>query len=127
MDKDQGRIPLPDSAQALWRQHKYSVLARNPDLYASIGRQVARTKPSDDFSTLADQLAELLRIRPSDGGIRNALQHMAGYVNTAAEKGSKVNAWPPLKLLQAIQQCTQDGKAPYLFQSTALSELRAWI
>jgi len=127
IDKDQGRIPLPDSAQTLWRQHKYSVLARNPDLYTSIGRQVARTKPSDDFSALADQLTELLRSCPSDGGIRNALQHMWGYVNTEADKGSNVNSWSPLKLLQTIQQRTQDGQEPYLFQSTALSELRAWI
>jgi hypothetical protein len=126
-DKEPGRIPLPDSPQALWRQHKYSVLARNLDLYTSIGRQVARTKPSADISNLADQLTELLRVRPSVGGSRNALQHMWGHVNTAADKGCNVESWSPMKLLQAIQQRTQEGKASYLFQSTALSELRAWI
>ena len=28
--KEAGRIPLPQDAQQLWSQHKYSVLARNP-------------------------------------------------------------------------------------------------
>ena len=38
--REPGRIPLPESAEDVWRQHKYSVLARNPSLYKSIGRQV---------------------------------------------------------------------------------------
>ena len=127
IDKDQGRIPLPDSAQAVWRQHKYSVLARSPGHCTSIGRQVARTKPSSDFSALANQLTVLSRSRPSDGGIRNALQHMWGYVNSEADKGHHVTSWSLLKLLKEIQQRARNGREPYLLQSTALSELGAWI
>lgn len=126
-NKDQGRIPLPDSAQALWRQHKYSVMARNPDLYKTIGRQVALTKPPADCSALADRLTEKLRSRPSEGGIRNALQHMWGHVHREADKGRNVNSWSLMKLLSEIQRRARDDRQPYLLQSTALSELRAWF
>lgn len=125
--KDQGRIPLPDGAQALWSQHKYSVLARNPELYKTIGRQVALKKPLADCSALADRLTEILRFRPSEGGIRNALQHMWGYVKTEADKGLNVYSWSLLKLLKETQRRARDDREPYLLKSTALSELRAWF
>lgn len=125
--KDQGRIPLPDSAQALWRQHKYSVLARNPGLYKAIGQQVAGIQSSADYSALANQLTEILRSQPSEGGIRNALQHMWGYVRGTAGTGPSVTSGSLLKLMKTIQQRAQDTQEPYLHQSTALSELRAWI
>jgi uncharacterized protein YbgA (DUF1722 family) len=111
----------------MWRQHKYSVLARNPGLYNTIGRQVAQTKPTAEYSDLAAQLTSLLRSRPPAGGIRNALQHMWGHVNTDADKGQGAGSWSLQKLLKEIQQRAQDGKELYLFQSTALSELGAWI
>ena len=126
-NKDQGRIPLPDSAQALWRQHKYSVMARNPELYKTIGRQVAGTKPSADYSILAGRLTEILRSRLSEGGIRNALQHMWGHVRGEAGTGRSVTSGSLLKLLKTIQQRAQDVQEPYLLQSTALGELNAWI
>jgi hypothetical protein len=126
-DKAQGRMPLPQNTQQLWRQHKYSVLSRDVSLYKDLGRWVSEKPGKQGFSELAQQLTETLQQSPSQGGIRNALQHMWGYVNTAADKGGNVNSWPPLKLLQAIQERTQDGNVSYLFQSTVLSELRAWI
>ena len=126
-DKEHGRIPLPDNAQALWRQHKYSVLARNPSLYETMGRQVAAAKLSADFSDLADKLTELLRSRPSDGGIRNVLQHMWGHVREEADKGRDVASWSPLKLIREIQGRARDGREPYLLQSSALSDLQTWI
>jgi len=70
---------------------------------------------------------ELLSVRPSDGGIRNALRHKWGYMRIATDKGGNVNTWPPLKRLQAIQQRTPDRIAPQMFHAAALSELRAWI
>ena len=125
--KEPGRIPLPDNAQVLWRQHKYSILARNPGIYKTIGRQVAGKKPSADFSALADRLTDLLRTRPSEGGIRNALQHMWGHVREEADKGCNVPARPPTRLLEAVQQRALDGREPYVSQSTALSELAVWM
>lgn len=126
-DKDQGRIPLPDNTQALWRQHKYSAMARNPGLYKTIGRQVALTEPPAAYSVLADRLTEILRLRPSEGGIRNALQHMWGHVHRERDKGCNVTAWSLMKLMQTIQQRAQDDQEPYLLQSTALGELIAWV
>jgi len=49
-----GRIPLPRNAQELWASHKYSVMARDPGLYRSIGRRVARLRAGADISALAD-------------------------------------------------------------------------
>lgn len=86
-NKEQGRIPLPNNVQQLWSQHKYSVLARDVNLYKKIGKQVSAMSPNHDFSVIAKDLAELLRTRPSLGGIKNALQHMWGYVS--ATSGSK--------------------------------------
>jgi len=76
--KEQGRIPLPKNPQQLWSHHKYSVLARDLNLYRKLGRDVSRMRPNHDFSELAKVLTELLRRSPSIGGVRNALQHYVG-------------------------------------------------
>jgi len=81
INKEQGRIPLPTHAQQLWSQHKYSVLARDVNLYKKIGKQVSTMPSNYDFSALSKSLTELLRMPPSMGGIRNALQHMWGYIS----------------------------------------------
>ena len=52
-DKKPGRIPLPTTAQQLWSQHKYSILARNTRLYKKLGPSVAKIKKTDNFSALA--------------------------------------------------------------------------
>ncbi len=83
VDRESGRIPLPRNAQQLWSQHKYSVLARDVQLYKAIGRETAGGKA--DFAKLARQLSELLRQAPSVGGLKNALQHLWGYLNTCQD------------------------------------------
>ena len=84
--KEQGRIPLPKKPQQLWSQHKYSVLARNQNLYKRIGPDVS--KNAMDFASLALLLTEELRQQPSEGGIKNAVQHMWGYVSDKSDKNS---------------------------------------
>jgi uncharacterized protein YbgA (DUF1722 family) len=127
LDKEQGRIPLPGNAQQLWSNHKYSVLARDVRLYKDIGRNVARIKDVI-FSELAKTLTELLRKPPSIGGLRNALQHMWGYVSEyPTETKGRIDTWPLIKLLKEIQRRAIAGKNPYLNSSTALSEFMAWI
>ena len=126
-NKEQGRISLPKNAQQLWSQHKYSVLARDVNTYRKLGKDVSAMKACQDFSKLAKVTAELLRKAPSVGGIRNALQHMWGHVNMEADKGRNISSGLPFKLLQEIQQRALDKNASYLLQSTALSELKAWI
>ncbi|MFH2131203.1 MAG: DUF1722 domain-containing protein [bacterium] len=128
VNREPGRIPLPENAQQLWRQHKYSVLARDITLYQKLGRDLSGMKPHEDFSELALLLTGLLRTAPTVGGLRNGLQHMWGYVsdNPPAPKG-EVESWSLRRLLEEIQLRSRADTAPYLTASTALSELSAWI
>ncbi len=127
LTKDQGRISLPKSAQQLWSQHKYSVLARDVNLYKEIGRDVSKMKPGQDFSELARLLTEQLRIQPSLGGLVNALQHMWGHVSgLSSVPKTELESWSHWRLLAEIQELTLNNEEPYLSQSTALSELEVW-
>lgn len=127
-NREQGRIPLPANAQQLWSHHKYSVLARDVTRYKIIGRQVAVMKPGDDLSELAMILTELLREQPSAGGIRNALQHMWGYVSKDSPKSERdLEAWSLQRLFDETQRLALAREESYLISSTALSELKVWI
>jgi hypothetical protein len=126
--KEPGRIPLPTNAQQLWSQHKYSVLARDVSLYKALGKEVSTMKPRQDFSALAKRLTEQLRTAPSEGGLRNALQHMWGYVSEIPAKAKgDMASWSLDRLLREIQRRVLANDVPYLNSSTALSELKAWL
>lgn len=126
--KNHGRIPLPKNAQELWRQHKYSILARDVKSYKEIGSQVSKIKSSDDFSSLTMTLSELLRVPPSEGGVRNSLQHMWGYVSElTATSQDGIEQWSLKELLEEIQSRAMKYKESYLVSSTALGELMAWV
>uniref|UniRef100_UPI0040567589 DUF1722 domain-containing protein n=1 Tax=Candidatus Electronema sp. TaxID=2698783 RepID=UPI0040567589 len=123
--RETGRIPLPRNAQQLWSQHKYSVLARDVQLYKETGRQTA--SGTADFTQLARQLSELLRQPPTTGGLKNALQHMWGHVAElppAPEENPATWSWR--KLLGETQMRAMRHGEPYLSVSTALSELMVW-
>ena len=127
-DKKPGRIPLPQNAQQMWRQHKYAVMARSVPLYKKIGADVAPLGPRDDFSDLARLLVETLRIPPSQGGLKNVLQHMWGYVSDRYEgPRNAVSGWALDTLLDRIRDLTLRHQEPYLMESVALSELAVWI
>jgi len=126
--KKQGRIPLPKNAQQLWGQHKYSVLARDVNLYRDLGKAVSSLKPHENFSELAKLLTELLRKPPTVGGLRNALQHMWGHVSdNPSMRKDKVELWSLHRLLEQIQHRFQVHEDTYLTSSTALTELKVWI
>lgn len=126
--KQQGRIPLPENDQQLCSNHKYSILARNLALYKKVGRKVSILKNCADYFQFAMTLAEQLRIPPSQGGIRNALQHMWGYVSDCNPgAGERVELWSPGRLLNEIQMRAVDNQVQYLVHSTALSELEGWL
>jgi len=126
LGKEKGRIPLPNNAQQIWSQHKYSVLARDEKIYREIGREVAERKT--DFSELAKYLTEVLQMTPSSGGLRNTLQHMWGHVSgyLPAPKG-KIESWSMSRLLKEIQSRAISGDERYLTSSTALNELMVWL
>lgn len=117
-----GRIPLPRDAQQLWAQHKYSVMARDPALYRSLGRRVAVRRV--DVSAFATELVEILRRRPARGRLVNALEHMWGHVADAASAADRAAAGADAgALLQTTQTLARKINEPYLMASTALSEL----
>tara|TARA_Y100000590_G_scaffold107030_1_gene121765 strand:- start:1992 stop:2681 length:690 start_codon:yes stop_codon:yes gene_type:complete len=125
-NKSKGRIPLPISAQHIWSQHKYSVMARDIKKYKEIGQYVSKVNPNQCFSDLSNDLVELLRIKPSLGGIKNSLQHMWGYFKKD-NTNINVRGLDLRKLLSIIQELSYEKKEKYILESTALSELEAWI
>lgn len=126
--KEAGRIPLPINAQALWAQHKYSVLARDPRRYRAMGRRVAGMRRKSGFDQLALELTELLRMRPDPGRAMNALQHMWGYISEyASTSNGEPASMSPRSLLNEIQALLARYPQAYLSSSTALSDLAAWM
>ena len=121
-----GRIPVPCNAQALWAQHKYSILARHPGRYRELGRAVARN--GMDFVELATELTTWLREGPDAAGLRNALQHLWGHVaHWQPPERHAANAWSPGRLLAEIRWRAMAGADTYVRHSTALGELGAWL
>ena len=122
--KQKGRIPLPRNAQELWAQHKYSVMARSPRTYQSIGRAVARMRDNASYSTLLEELTWILRDVPSEGRLLNAIEHMWGYVRDEASVEELGDArTSPAKLLAYTQRLALRRRQRFLLSSTALSEL----
>jgi uncharacterized protein YbgA (DUF1722 family) len=126
-DKEHGRIPLPKNVQQLWAQHKYSVMARDVMEYKKIGRWVASRKNGRGIDDLYPELVSLLRYPPAEGNMRNAVQHMWGYVSPYSMLTGKVIKKKSTRdLLKEIQRLTFLHNIIYLKESTALSELQAW-
>lgn len=119
--REQGRIPLPVNCQQLWAQHKYSVMARDPGYYRSVGPLVSADANKELFTRLALEFIELLLKPPSQGRLLNAVQHMWGYVSpfiSHPETGADLH-W----LMETIRRLSFTHRITYLLQSTALSDL----
>jgi hypothetical protein len=71
--KPQRRIPLPQSNEQLWAQHKYAILTRDPKAYAAFGRRVARRDSPERLAAVATELSDWLRQPPSLDGVPNAM------------------------------------------------------
>jgi uncharacterized protein YbgA (DUF1722 family) len=127
-NKEQGRIPLPKNVQQLWAQHKYSVMARDAAEYKRIGRRVSSQKTGSRISDLYPELVLLLRCWPGEGNLRNAVQHMWGYVSPYSSfAGKTIESKTTRSLLKEIQRLAFLHKVVYLKESTALGELQAWM
>ena len=127
-NKEQGRIPLPKNVQQLWAQHKYSVMARDPAEYKRIGHWVASRKTGSGMSALYPELVALLRCPPDEGNLRNAVQHMWGYVSPYSSfAGKTIESKTTGSLLKQIQRLVFLHDVVYLKESTALGELQAWM
>ena len=125
-EKEPGRIPLPCNIQELWAQHKYSVMARDPERCREIGRNLAGRGDGALLAELAAELVDTLRRRPPIGRLNNALQHLWGYVNhyEEAEPGPSTD---PAALIATVRELAFRHSVTNLLHSTALSDLDAWL
>ncbi|MBU1195487.1 MAG: hypothetical protein KKE62_19530 [Proteobacteria bacterium] len=121
-DKPPGRIPLPKNTQELWAFHKYSIMARDPELYQQMGFKISKKLLL--FEDLCDILILQLRTPPSKGRLKNAIDHMWGYV--ADSSASDIKASDSGTRLKKIQILAFSNKVDYLIRSTALGELMFW-
>jgi len=72
-----GRIPLPKNIQELWAQHKYSMMARNPNRYKEIGKLLSNPKQYKiTFEKLSLEFIDMLRTKPPINRMTNAIEHM---------------------------------------------------
>jgi hypothetical protein len=127
-DKKPGRIPLPRTAQALWAQHKYSIMARDPKRYRQLGPRVARMRGVEPMAELALKLTLALRERPPQGRLINALEHLWGHVKNHADGEEKRRAeQSPAAMLLVIQSLVKANDEMFLLASTALSELAVYV
>jgi hypothetical protein len=118
--REAGRVPLPRSVQELWAQHKYSVMARDPAEYRRMGAAVAGCRRGTPLASLGDDLAAILRQPVPEGRLLNANEHLWGYLpeKPALERRS------PSAMLGAVWAGAL--RIPYLWHSTALSDLALW-
>jgi hypothetical protein len=123
--REKGRIPLPIDCRQLWAQHKYSVMARDPDYYKKIGPLVSIENNDELFQRLSREFVELLRLPPPRGRLINAIHHIWGYVSaftSLPEPQSDLNEW-----LNTIRELTIKHNVTYLAHSTALNDLILYV
>lgn len=128
--KEHGRIPLPKHAQMMWAQHKYSVLARDTGQYQSYGQRAVRALDEKSFYDFARELTAILYTPPQRGSLRNALEHMWGYVAKEAQAEEKKQAFQSERaMLQMILTIIQRNphRHVYLLHQTALTDLAIWV
>jgi uncharacterized protein YbgA (DUF1722 family) len=117
-----GRIGAPNSEHELWAHYKYSMLARNQEVYRHFGQLVATRAIQRE--ELALDLVNSTRVMPTLGGLRNAVFHMWGYVS--AHSAHNPNQCDLHTLMREVQQLAQAHKVTYLLNSTALGDLAYW-
>ncbi len=121
------RIPIPKNAQQLWSHHKYSIMARDVNLYKEIGKEVADNKSQEYFEKLCLLLSRKLTEKPAKKAILNSLQHMWGYISDWSDiKKSEVVKLSLKEFFEQIQRCVELSNQEYLMQQTATVELGTW-
>ncbi len=117
-----GRISVPKSEHEIWARYKYSVMARNHVTYQTFGRLVAVR--AFNFDELLLEMMHAQRVSPVEPDLRNAVQHMWGYVSAFSRL--RPDTCGSAELLKELQEQAQLNKVLYLTNSTALGELALW-
>ena len=115
--------------EELWSREKYRVMYHSQAHYDRI-RETLKADPSPaDIETL---IGEAVRIPPTPGSVRNAVQHMWGYFKKQAneeekqEYGRLLDGFPSAEageedLLRFIRKLAEKYDITYLLNSTILN------
>lgn len=121
------RILSPGNVQALWAQHKYSVLARSQAFYKKIGKSLTGKKGLDGYEKLLGDLIEISLAKPEKGALFNSLLHMWGYLpKDLKEKYEKPSMDKMYYSMEIICEYAMSGDCLYLKNSTALPDFLVW-
>jgi hypothetical protein len=124
--REGGRIPLPSTVQQLWAQHRYSALARDPVSWRDLESRVRSSEGAPAFDALALACVRLLRLQPSQEQLSRLLGHMRTRVGHHRKAANE--AWrSPASLVAQIQELAIQRRITELLESTALSDLAAWV
>jgi len=127
VNKEQGRIPLPQNVQQLWSQHQYSVMARDEAEYKYIGGWVASRKSGKGINDIYPELVSILRCSPHKENLSDTVRQMWNYVCACIPySDKKAERKTPQRLFKEIQHLAFLHNIIYLKESTALGEFAAW-
>ena len=122
-----GRIPLPETCGRLWVQHEYSMLARETDVWAGAAPDALSQTDRGSFEELALHLVDVLRRPPTEVGLAHALRRIWDAVARFAPQTEPPELGDLGLLLGAVQELALEHRVRGLLESTALSELGAWL
>lgn len=123
-EKEAGPIPLPETVQQLWAQHRHSVQARDPDFARRVELQLRQGDLALRFETLAAELVTLLRHPPDIGQLLTVLAHVwrEGSDGESIPGDGRSDASAMLTDILRMAQ----GKEAFL-RSTAPSDFAFWL
>jgi hypothetical protein len=127
VDRELGRIPLPQTVKELLAHHRFSIMARDPEYYFQIKQALAQSQNGVSFEQLAHDLVDMLRRRPAGQPLANALDLLWDHVSGLAQATHLDLQSDPEVLITAARKFTTEHRVISLLESTALSDLYTWI
>lgn len=127
VDREPGRIPLPRTAKELLAHHRFSIMARDPEYYFQTQQTLDQSQNGVSFERIAHDLVEILRRSPQEQQLMNALDLMRNHIAGLAQVAHLDLQGDPEALVAAAREFATEHRVIPLFESTALSDLHAWI
>ena len=123
-DREAGRIRLPETVNQLWAQHRYSVLARDPNSARQVELQLGQGPKALPFGSLAADLVTWLRQPPDMERLLRTLSQMRREGSDAQPIAGDERS-DAASMLTDIARMGQSSRA--VLQSTALSDFAFWL
>jgi hypothetical protein len=127
VDREPGRIPLPRTAKELLANHRFSIIARDPEYYHKTEQVLAQPQNGPSFEQLAHDLVEMLRRCPQEQQLMNALDLMWDHIAGLAQAPYPDMQNDPEALITAARKLATEHRVIPLLKSTALSDWHTWI